>query len=231
MKGNPKDRYGLQKVPIGLFPISAIVYGALAVRDGCKKYGPYNWRGKPIRYSIFYDACQRHLLAHMDGEETAPDSGVPHLAHALACIAIIIDAMETGNFIDDRPPKGVVAKLLDRYKISDTGELTTLSTVFRPTRGGPSTLSLRGLKKRKRITITGKWDPPNFLRSVLQETADRTMEEVKHHAVPHPYYDKDGHPRHCNGGRKCRHQAGIQARNTDTKRTHGTRRARGKGAT
>ena len=52
------------------------------------------------------------LMAWLDGEENAADSGKPHLAHALACLGIIVDAKETGNLVDDRPLPGVAAKLI-----------------------------------------------------------------------------------------------------------------------
>jgi len=41
--------------------------------------------------------------ALLEGEDIDPKSGLPHLAHALACIAIIIDAKTAGKLIDDRP--------------------------------------------------------------------------------------------------------------------------------
>jgi hypothetical protein len=40
--------------------------------------------------------------AVMEGEDNDPDSGLPHEYHALACLAIIIDARATGKLIDDR---------------------------------------------------------------------------------------------------------------------------------
>jgi len=113
---NPKKAYGDRKVPLGLVPASALVYAALAMQDGAEKYGAYNWREKPVRSTTFYHAALRHLLAWFDGEEDAEDSGVPHLAHALACIAIIVDAKETGHLLDDRPPKGGAARVLKRYE-------------------------------------------------------------------------------------------------------------------
>lgn len=130
---NPKDKYGLQKVPIGLVPSSSIIYQALAQRDGAVKYGPFNWREKPILVSIFYDACLRHLHAFHDREELASDSGVPHLGHALACIGIIVDAMEFGNAIDDRPPAGTAQRILDRFKreAPDPKELDELVDTIR----------------------------------------------------------------------------------------------------
>jgi hypothetical protein len=59
-----------------------------------------------VRASIYIDAVRRHLTAWFEGEELDPDSGVPHLAHALACIAIIVDSMYAGKLMDDRQISG-----------------------------------------------------------------------------------------------------------------------------
>ena len=113
---NPKDLYGTKKVRLSLVPASSIVYQALAMEDGARKYGPYNWRNNKVIASIYVEAAQRHLLAWFDSrEELAPDSKIPHLAHALSCIGIIIDAFETGNLVDDRPSTGATAKLIAEW--------------------------------------------------------------------------------------------------------------------
>lgn len=117
---NPKDLVGVTKVPIGLWPASATVYGALAFMDGAYKYDPYNWREHPVRASIYLDAMERHLMSFRDGENDAQDSGMPHLAHILACAAILVDAQETGNLVDDRPAPGGAATLMERLRAQVT---------------------------------------------------------------------------------------------------------------
>lgn len=109
---NPKDLLGVKKVSLSKVPASAQIYMALAMQDGAAKYGPYNWRENKVVASIYIDAAKRHLLAWFDGEECAADSGFPHLAHALASLGIIVDALETGNLVDDRPTKGAAADLI-----------------------------------------------------------------------------------------------------------------------
>jgi hypothetical protein len=89
---NPKTRLGALKVPMHLVPPSAKIELAKALEDGGKKYGPYNWRDEPISMSVYYAAIQRHIDAWWDGEELAKDSGVHHLAHAMACCALLIDS-------------------------------------------------------------------------------------------------------------------------------------------
>jgi hypothetical protein len=103
---NPKDLLGVKKVSTSKFPAAALIHGAHAMMNGADKYGPYNWRGNKVRATIYLDACERHLIAYREREQIAADSGVHHLGHAIACLAIILDAEETGNLIDDRPEKG-----------------------------------------------------------------------------------------------------------------------------
>ena len=112
---NPKTASGMTKVPLHLVPPSAEYFLALALADGARKYGPYNWREAAISTSVYVAACKRHIAAFWDGETLAPDSGVHHLAHAMACIALMLDAMSVGKLHDDRPPAGNVSALHDTY--------------------------------------------------------------------------------------------------------------------
>lgn len=109
---NPKDRIGITKPRLSLVPKSAIIRIAQAFKDGAAKYGPFNWRTKHVSAVVYEDAAERHLAAWFDGEDNASDSGVMHLAHAGACIAILIDAIETGSLIDDRPTPGAAGRLI-----------------------------------------------------------------------------------------------------------------------
>jgi len=99
---NPKDAIGSDKLPLHLWPTTATIMGALGLLDGALKYGRSNFRAVGVRASIYYDAARRHLDAWFEGEDVDPDSGLPHHAHALACIAIIVDAQAAGKLTDDR---------------------------------------------------------------------------------------------------------------------------------
>ena len=112
MTMNPKDLIGSRKVSLSKWPGVATLHGAHAMMNGAAKYGAYNWRGNPVVASIYVDACLRHVGAWFDGEQTATDSGVHHLGHALACLAILLDAQATGNLVDDRPAQGAFATVL-----------------------------------------------------------------------------------------------------------------------
>jgi hypothetical protein len=98
---NPKDMISNDKVPLHLWPETATVYASLAMLDGALKYGRSNWRHAGARASVYYDAARRHLNRWFEGEEL-DESGAPHLGHALACIAILVDSAEAGKLVDDR---------------------------------------------------------------------------------------------------------------------------------
>lgn len=99
---NPKDAIGADKLPLHLWPTTATILGCLALADGAFKYGRQNFRAGAARASIYYDAARRHLDAYFEGEDVDFDSGLPHLAHVLACVAIVIDAGVAGTLVDDR---------------------------------------------------------------------------------------------------------------------------------
>lgn len=109
---NPKTRFGMAKPALSLIPGTARVLLAAAFADGCKKYGPANWRVDPVSASTYLNAAERHVTSWQDGEENAADSGVHHLAHAAACLLILLDAQANGTLLDDRPPAGRTADLI-----------------------------------------------------------------------------------------------------------------------
>ena len=113
---NPKDRAATTRLDISLFPDTAVAYGAPAMTEGDCKYGGYNFRSAGVLASIYYSACRRHLSKWFNGEDSDPKTGLPHLANALACIAVLIDSIEMGNLKDDRPPKADLAGLLTRME-------------------------------------------------------------------------------------------------------------------
>ena len=118
--GNPKDRLAATsgRLDITLFPVTAAIYGALGMTEGDAKYGGFNYRVKGVRAMTYVAACLRHLFKWVSGEWEDPKTRVPHLASALACIAILIDSHECKRLIDDRPPRAGsdVPGLLTRFE-------------------------------------------------------------------------------------------------------------------
>lgn len=102
---NPKDKISQSKIPYHVTPMPVIAELSLAFLEGARKYGSYNWRIARVRSSVYYSAALRHLNAYWEGEDTDPDSGLPHLVKAIACLTILRDSQIIGNETDDRPPK------------------------------------------------------------------------------------------------------------------------------
>lgn len=100
---NPKDLIGSTKLPLDIVPETTLAYLAIGHLEGDLKYGKVNWREAGVRTGIYLGALQRHYAKFRAGEWEDPHTTVPHLANALACISIIIDATYAGLLTDDRP--------------------------------------------------------------------------------------------------------------------------------
>lgn len=116
---NPKDAVGTGKVPFSTIPSEVIAELGLVMLEGARKYGRHNYRAAGVRASVYFDAAIRHLTRWWEGEDLDPDSGMPHLIHAMACCTVIRDSQVFGNWTDDRPPKlpdGWLTDLNERAK-------------------------------------------------------------------------------------------------------------------
>lgn len=69
---------------------------------GSKKYSDRNWE-KGFTYGRPFASAMRHLWAWWNGEENDSESGLSHLAHAVACIMMLIEYKHSGRGHDDRP--------------------------------------------------------------------------------------------------------------------------------
>ena len=121
---NPKDVLAAseQRVLLHLIPSPALAHVAQALMDGARKYGPYNWREEGVSAVTYISATMRHLRDWLDGEEVAADSEVHHLGHAMACLAILLDAIEIENLVDDRPLPAPTAAIHERMKVEKATE-------------------------------------------------------------------------------------------------------------
>ena len=62
---------------------------------GARKYTPDNWR--KVEQERYWDAFYRHIMAHHSGEAVDPETGEPHLTHALCCLAFISEQRKEGK--------------------------------------------------------------------------------------------------------------------------------------
>ncbi len=82
---------------------------ATALALGARKYGTYSWRRTSVRAMTYLHAALRHIYAYIDRADIDPESGASHLGHAMASLAILIDAAKANTLVDDRPEVGNVA--------------------------------------------------------------------------------------------------------------------------
>lgn len=113
---NPKNIAARSRIKLAFIPPAATAHCAHAMMDGAAKYNAYNWREKKIALMEYASAAKRHIDDWVDGEDVAEDSLCHHLGHAMACCAIMLDAIENSVAIDDRPLKGNVSKLFKRLE-------------------------------------------------------------------------------------------------------------------
>lgn len=112
-ESNPKDAIGVTKCRLDLVPPALRILAAPAMALGASKYGPYNWREKSVKLTVYTGAIDRHMAAFEDGQTLDPESGATHLSHVAACLAIIADAEAIGKLIDDRPTPGGAAAMME----------------------------------------------------------------------------------------------------------------------
>lgn len=91
------------KPRIGLIPPEMIQQTAEVLTFGAAKYAPNNW-SRGADWSRYFDAMQRHLWAWQAGEDTDPETGLSHLAHASCCLAFLMAYQARGIGTDDRCP-------------------------------------------------------------------------------------------------------------------------------
>ena len=76
------------KCRVDLVPPQTIEAIGSVLGFGAKKYAAHNWM-KGIPFSAISGGIMRHLLAFNRGEEIDPESGLPHLHHALCGLTFL----------------------------------------------------------------------------------------------------------------------------------------------
>lgn len=95
-------RYNSNKPDYSLIPLSTLEDEARVWMYGKQKYAAWNW-AKGMDWSIPLACALRHLSAWQKGEENDPESGLPHLAHAMCNLRMLTLYSKTFPEGDDRP--------------------------------------------------------------------------------------------------------------------------------
>jgi len=89
------------KPRMDLIPPESLWALAVVLGFGARKYGDRNWECG-MRWSRYYAALLRHLIAWWGGENDDPESGMPHLWHVLCCAVFLVTYEDRGIGEDDR---------------------------------------------------------------------------------------------------------------------------------
>jgi len=100
-------KFDTTKLRTDLLPLSALTQLAEVLGFGAIKYGDNNWKSG-LDYNRLYGATLRHLFAWWGGEVNDPESGLPHLSHAMCNIAFLTEYEANRSRYDkfDNKPKG-----------------------------------------------------------------------------------------------------------------------------
>ncbi|MBS4019586.1 MAG: hypothetical protein KGZ68_15285 [Dechloromonas sp.] len=93
-------KFDQDKPRMDLLDAHAIEQLALVLSFGAQKYAAHNWR-KGLSKSRLIAAALRHIFAYLRGENTDPESGLSHVAHAMCCCMFLL-GLEHRLDLDDR---------------------------------------------------------------------------------------------------------------------------------
>lgn len=72
-----------------LLPIAPVENVVKVLDFGAQKYARDNWQKVPDARRRYAAAALRHIMAHQKGERLDPESGLPHLSHAVCCLLFL----------------------------------------------------------------------------------------------------------------------------------------------
>jgi hypothetical protein len=97
-------KFDAGKLRYDLIPMEAMKALATILTMGAKKYADRNWEGG-MSWQRVYASLMRHLVAYESGEDTDPESGELHMAHALCNVVFLVTYQMRPSLadFDDRP--------------------------------------------------------------------------------------------------------------------------------
>lgn len=92
----PFMKFDGDKVRYDLIPPKPMEYLAEVLTFGARKYKPNNWR-ECTDLSRYEGALLRHIQAYRMGEKLDPETGLPHLAHAMCNLTFLLELDHDNN--------------------------------------------------------------------------------------------------------------------------------------
>lgn len=109
---NKADRFNEGKPQWSLVDFKSLEPMVRVLEFGAEKYDRHNWK-KGLTTSSICESLLRHVFALMNGQETDPESGLPHVGH-IQCNAMFLaymkanrsdfdDLQKSPSFLYERP--------------------------------------------------------------------------------------------------------------------------------
>lgn len=95
-------RFNGGKADFSLIPLCTLEDEVKVWMYGKEKYAAWNW-AKGMPWSVPLACLMRHMAAWQRGEQNDPESGLPHLAHAMCNLRMLTLYSMTYPEGDDRP--------------------------------------------------------------------------------------------------------------------------------
>ncbi len=118
-----KTEQGAMRFNEGKVPLSMVLEAKHAMQGcgavlqfGAKKYARGNWH-KGLSHTQVVDSLLRHLSSYLAGEDTDPESGLPHVDHILTNAIFLSEGTRTHPELDDRSEE------LKKGKAEETSEI------------------------------------------------------------------------------------------------------------
>ncbi len=80
-----------------LLPFAEVEEVVKVLTYGARRYGDHNWRQVDNAPNRYLAAALRHIAAHRQGARLDDESGLPHLAHAVASLLFIMALEREGQ--------------------------------------------------------------------------------------------------------------------------------------
>lgn len=107
-KSETNLKFDQGKLRLDLVPPEALFALAEVFAFGATKYAEFGWEAGGLSPKRLYAAAMRHLTAYWLARRTNkpelsldPESNLPHLYHAFACISMLITLGQRGLLGDD----------------------------------------------------------------------------------------------------------------------------------
>lgn len=93
----PGVKHDAGKSRLDLIPFRELLQVGDVLEYGARKYAPDNWKHVPEARQRYLGAALRHIAAHGTGEVLDPESGLPHLAHAITSLFFLLHFVNNGD--------------------------------------------------------------------------------------------------------------------------------------